>query len=109
MQLLKDNKDLKSLLISCDHIITNFQKNQDRKFYHISIMRTVKTYEPGSSFGELALITNKRRKAKLEVESDSDAHFAILSKDDYKGAIFKVQNQLLQQKMELLKKYDLFK
>ena len=55
-------------------------------------MRPVKIYEPGSSFGELALITNKRRKAKLEVSSESDAHFAILSKDDYKNAIFKVQN-----------------
>jgi len=50
VQLLKDNKDLKNLLIACDHIITNYHthkhsshKNQDRKFYHISIMKTVKT------------------------------------------------------------------
>lgn len=47
VQLLKDNKDLKNLLIACDLIITNYHKNQDRKFYHISIMKTVKTYEPG--------------------------------------------------------------
>ena len=47
VQLLKDNKDLKNLLIACDLIIANYQKNQDRKFYHISIMKTVKTYEPG--------------------------------------------------------------
>ena len=47
VQLLKDNKDLKNLLIACDLIIANYHKNQDRKFYHISIMKTVKTYEPG--------------------------------------------------------------
>jgi CRP-like cAMP-binding protein len=39
------------------------------------------------SFGELALLTNKRRKAKLECLTDTN--FAILSKIDYRQAQFK--------------------
>lgn len=45
-------------------------------------MKLVKTYAEYGSFGELALITNKRRKAKLETQTDT--HFAILSKEDYR-------------------------
>jgi CRP-like cAMP-binding protein len=45
-------------------------------------MKQVKVYGDFTSFGELALITNKRRKAKLETIEDT--HFAILSKEDYK-------------------------
>jgi len=47
-------------------------------------MKVVRTYEAGTSFGELAIITNKRRKAKLETASDT--HFAVLSKYDYRQA-----------------------
>lgn len=47
-------------------------------------MKTVKTYGAQTSFGELALITNKRRKAKLETSEDT--HFAVLSKKDYRIA-----------------------
>jgi len=53
-------------------------------------MKIIKVYGPFESFGELALITNKRRKAKLEVTGDEDAHFALLSKKDYKTALYKV-------------------
>jgi len=45
-------------------------------------MKVVKTYRDMTAFGELALITNKRRKAKLETASDT--HFAVLSKNDYR-------------------------
>jgi len=47
-------------------------------------MKVVKVYEPFESFGELALITNKRRQAKLEVTGDSDAYFALLGRKDYR-------------------------
>jgi hypothetical protein len=50
----------------------------------------VHTYGPYESFGELALLTNKRRAAKLEVTGHSDAHFAILSKKDYKNIQYKI-------------------
>ena len=54
----------------------------DRKYYYVNILKVVKTYKSFSSFGELALITNKRRAAKLEAVEDT--HFAILSKNDYR-------------------------
>lgn len=50
----------------------------------MSILKVVHTYGPNESFGELALLTNKKRAAKLEVTGHSDAHFAILDKRDYK-------------------------
>ena len=45
-------------------------------------MKVVKTYTEFTSFGELALLTNKRRKAKLETATDTN--FAVLSKIDYR-------------------------
>lgn len=57
---------------------------QPRRYYFLNIMKQVKVYSNFTSFGELALITNKRRKAKLETIEDT--HFAILSKEDYKQA-----------------------
>lgn len=55
---------------------------QPRRYFFLNIMKQVKVYTDYTSFGELALITNKKRKAKLETIEDT--HFAILSKDDYK-------------------------
>ena len=45
----------------------------------------VKTYKPFESFGELALLKDRRRAAKIEVTSQSDAYFAVLSKKAYKA------------------------
>jgi len=57
--------------------------NQDKKkYYFVNSMRLVKVYEGFTSFGELALLTNKHRKAKLETIDDT--HFAVLSKADYR-------------------------
>ena len=50
-------------------------------------MKLVRTYKAHESFGELALITNKRRKAKLETAENTN--FAILSKDNYREAQLK--------------------
>jgi hypothetical protein len=47
-------------------------------------MKLVKTYTAKTSFGELALLTDKRRKAKLETRAGT--HFAVLSKADYRAA-----------------------
>ena len=77
-----------------------------KKYYYCNIMKTVKVYETYGSFGELALLTNKRRKAKLETIEDT--HFAILSKQDYRQAQGKAQNALLKEKTLFLKNFDLF-
>ena len=69
-------------------------------------MKVVKVYENLTSFGELALLTNKHRKAKLETIDDT--HFAVLSKADYRHAQFRVQNQMLKDKTEFLKDFYLF-
>lgn len=69
-------------------------------------MKVVRHYQPMTSFGELALITNKRRKAKLETAADT--HFAVLSKADYRQAQYKAQNQVLKDKIAFLKNFDLF-
>lgn len=57
------------------------ESQSNRRYYQINIMKVVKIYQEYGSFGELSLLTKKRRKAKLETLSDT--HFAILSKDDY--------------------------
>ena len=80
----------------------------NRKYYYVSILKIVKTYGPFESFGELALLTNKRRAAKLETSGDCDAHFAVLSKQNYRKARMKVQNQILYAKMKFLRNFDLF-
>ena len=91
MRLLSNNKDIKQLLAAIDDIMINFKdRAKERKYYQINILKTSRTYHPFESFGELALITNKRRKAKLVVTGDEDAHFALLSKKDYRTAIYKV-------------------
>ena len=64
-------------------------------------MKVVVTYLAKTSFGELALLTNKRRKAKLETSEDT--HFAILSKKDYRTAQYKVQAQMLADKLNFLR------
>ena len=53
---------------------------EKKKQYSMTILTHVKTYKPFESFGELALITDKKRAATIEVVGDSDAHFAVLSK-----------------------------
>lgn len=68
---LKANKQLMKLLLAADEILSNFgKKNLERNFYCLNILKVVHVYKPFTSFGELALITNKKRKAKLEVTDD---------------------------------------
>ena len=62
----------------------------DRVYYTVSLLKPVKRYKPFESFGELSLITDNKRAAKLEVSEDGDAHFAILSKKDYKNVQYKI-------------------
>lgn len=71
--------------------------NQNRKYYYVSMFKQVKVYEGFGSFGELALITNKHRKARIETIADT--HFAILSKQDYKQVQGHVQKQILKEKV----------
>lgn len=85
-----------------------FDEQSERKFYYVSILQKVHVYKAFESFGELALIKNKRRAAKLEVNGTSEAHFAILSKKDYRLAYNKVQNEILQGKVEFLKQFQIF-
>jgi len=72
---------------ACQTLLENPDQKASRKYYSVNIMKLVKTYTEHGSFGELALITNKRRKAKLETQSDT--HFAVLSKEDYRQAQYK--------------------
>ena len=70
---------------ACKNLLSFYETTKnERKFYNMSILKIVHTYRQHESFGELALLTNKRRAAKLEVTGDCDAHFAILDKRDYK-------------------------
>lgn len=60
-----------------------------RKYYYLNWFKQVKVYKDNQSFGELALLTDKHRQAKLETITDT--HFAVLSKADYKQAQGQVQ------------------
>lgn len=68
--------------------------------------KQVVVYSKFTSFGELALLTNKHRKAKMETLEDT--HFAILTKDNYNKVQYRIQNQMLRDKINILKNYDLF-
>ena len=74
----KEYEKIRDLFVT---LINNPYK-QKRRYYYINIFKEVKKYGSFQSFGELALLTNKRRKAKLETLTDT--HFAVLSKFDYK-------------------------
>ena len=81
----------------------------ERKFYFISIMKTVKKYGEYESFGELALIENKgRRAAKLQVSNAGDAHFAIMSRKDYRATQAKAEMEVLSQKKAFLRSFFIF-
>ena len=75
----------------------------------MSILKVVHTYGPYESVGELALLTNKRRAAKLEVSGHNDAHFAILDKRDYKQIQYKIQTAILKEKTLFLRNFQMFK
>lgn len=98
----------RALLNSIDPDCEPDQQPVRRKYYYISMLRKVHTYKAFESFGELALIQNKRRAAKLEVNGSGDAYFAILSKKDYRQAQYKAQNEILQGKIAFLRKFVIF-
>ena len=51
-----------------DAALSLLESSEDapRQYYYVNLMKLVKTYTSKTSFGELALLTDKRRKAKLE-------------------------------------------
>ena len=77
--------------------------DSERQEYILALLKPGHLYKPCESFGELALITDKRRAAKLEVTDDCDAHFAILSKKDFRTALYKIQLAGLQDNIKFLK------
>ena len=72
-------------------------------------MKTIRVYKEYESFGELALINNKRRAAKLEVSQGGSAYFAVLSRRDYKMALSKNEQEDLISKKNFLRSYHIFK
>ena len=93
-------------LVAAVQVLLESPNQEDRKYYFVNSMKTVRTYSDFTSFGELALLTNKHRKAKLETLEDT--HFAVLSKADYRQAQFRVQNQMLKDKTDFLKNFSIF-
>ena len=91
--ILKENKRLDRLMVLAKSLLESTATSRgdaDRAYYSVSLLKPVKKYKPFESFGELSLITDKRRAAKLEVSEDGDAHFAVLSKKDYKNVQYKI-------------------
>lgn len=93
-RILHQHKDLQKLIKAANLILLTQQSTSitfksdinERQHYQITILTHVKTYKPFESFGEIALITDRKRAAKLQVTSQTDAHFIVLSKKDYKKA-----------------------
>ena len=103
---MEKDSEYKNLISACNRMMEVAGEEMNRKYYYLSIMKTVKIYEGKGSFGELALLTNKKRKAKLETVENT--HFAVLSKRDYRNALFKAQNAKLKEKTTFLKNFELF-
>jgi CRP-like cAMP-binding protein len=55
---------------------------------------------PGKTFGELALINDDKRKATIVTVTNCS--FAVLSKEDYKKILGKIEMKKIQQKIEFL-------
>lgn len=72
-------------------------------------MKTIRVYKEYESFGELALINNKKRAAKLEVSTRGSAFFAVLSRRDYRMALSKNEQEDLQNKKSFLKRFFIFR
>lgn len=54
--------------------------------------------DEGSSFGELALISDKSRQATIQCLTDCD--FAVLKKDDFGRVLKKIEVKLANEKMD---------
>ena len=67
----------------------------------------VATLPAGCSYGELALIRHKPRAATIR--ATEDCHFAVLEKIDYQKVFGKIQEKILNQKIDFLKSVVVFK
>lgn len=106
---LVDARRMHEMAMAPGQIDDGQRKEAPRRFYYITIMKVVHTYGEFESFGELALIQNKRRAARLEVSQAGDAHFAVMSKKDYRSAQGKTELEDLQNKKNFLKRFFIFK
>ena len=64
-------------------------------YYKIVLLKSIHVYKEFESFGEQSLISDLPKDYKFVVCGNSSAHFAVLSKKDYKIAIGKLQNMNL--------------
>lgn len=69
-------------------------------------LREVGLIEPGGSFGELSLLTNKPRAAT--VLAKSDCILVQLTKDDYKQTLQRLENQQIERKIGFLRTITVF-
>jgi CRP-like cAMP-binding protein len=81
--------------------MTNKSTNPDLKN-----LQRVKTLKSGDSFGELALINNRRRLATII--SDANTHVAIIRKADYNKILQKIDEIKILREMGFFASLPLF-
>ena len=71
------------------------------------VVQEVRTYGPGDSFGELALLWNQPRAASIHCKTF--CHFAVLRREDYEKNLHRLQKRRLEEKVEFLLGQPMFK
>jgi len=70
-------------------------------------IQEVRTYGPGDSFGELALLQNQPRAASIQCKTL--CHFAVLRREDHEKTLHRLQKRKLDEKVEFLLGQPMFK
>eukprot|EP00347_Sterkiella_histriomuscorum_P010646 403375474 len=70
------------------------------------VMTEVVQFHQGKSFGELALITNKPRAARIKCLTD--CHFAVMSKHEYNRCLAKIENKTRVMTIQFLSEIPFF-
>lgn len=70
-------------------------------------IQEVRTYGPGDSFGELALLQNQPRAASIQCKTL--CHFAVLRREDHEKTLHRLQKKKLDEKVEFLLGQPMFK
>ena len=81
--------------------------------YHVvfkrDLMRKINELSEGSSFGEASLISRDTSLRNATILCETDCCFAVLDKGNYQGIIGEHTQRELNQKLEFLKKVEMFK
>jgi len=73
--------------------------------FKFRLMNVIAVLKQGDSFGELALMYNKARFAT--VETYTDTHFVVLSKEDYQRVIQEADEKKMSEEIKFMRQFSI--